>query len=349
MLVETLFWFYPLVWWLGGRLLRERESACDEAVIGAGCSPAAYAEGILKVCRFYLQSPLACAAGVAGADLKRRIEIIMTTHRLRQLGAVGTSLISGAAIVLLLVPVLLGASLALSSRAQAQQQQVSQSVRFTRQLLRQGSYARLDEYMNGIQAAYRNGALSDTNLREEFFAFLQADPALEPNLDAWVAAYPASYAARVARGIHYFDAGVQTRGPQYGEHTTSAQWSGMKFYLAKARQDLQDSLTLDPKPMLSYCILMRVVMQLGEPQTVRTLFASAVELDPQNLIARASYMRMLETRFYGSLDQMNAFLKSSRAAGLSPDQLDLLEKMVDNEREWLRTGNDADKQVAKGY
>ena len=349
MWVETLFWFYPLVWWLGGRLLRERESACDEAVIAGGCSPAGYAEGILKVCRFYLQSPLACAAGVAGADLKGRIEAIMTTRRLRQLGALGTSLLSAAGLALLLVPLLLGATLALTSRAQAQQQEVVQSISHTQQLLRQGSYAQLDERMNDCQTAYRRGALADTSLLQEFYAFTLADPALEPNLDAWVAAYPTSYAARLARGIHYFGAGVQTRGVLLAEHTTGEQLRGMKIYLDKARQDLQDSLTLDPKPMLSYSVVMRVVMQLGDPQTVRTLFESAVALDPQNVVARASYMRSLETRFNGSLDQMVAFLQSSRDAGLSADQLTLLQKMVDNEREWLKGGVDTNRRVALGY
>ena len=33
MLVAALFWFHPLVWWLGGRLVIERERACDEEVI----------------------------------------------------------------------------------------------------------------------------------------------------------------------------------------------------------------------------------------------------------------------------------------------------------------------------
>jgi bla regulator protein blaR1 len=33
MFVETLFWFYPPVWWIGARLIEEREIACDEAVL----------------------------------------------------------------------------------------------------------------------------------------------------------------------------------------------------------------------------------------------------------------------------------------------------------------------------
>jgi uncharacterized protein (TIGR03435 family) len=77
MAVETLFWFHPVVWWIRSRLLEERERACDEAIIQSGTEPQVYAEGILKVCQYYLESPLACASGITGADLKRRIVNIM--------------------------------------------------------------------------------------------------------------------------------------------------------------------------------------------------------------------------------------------------------------------------------
>ena len=57
MLMQALFWFYPLVWWLGRRLMVEREIACDQAVIAAGCDPETYAQGILNVCKLYVESP----------------------------------------------------------------------------------------------------------------------------------------------------------------------------------------------------------------------------------------------------------------------------------------------------
>lgn len=49
MLVQALFWFHPLVWWLGSRLVDERERACDEEVIRLGSEPQAYAERILRI------------------------------------------------------------------------------------------------------------------------------------------------------------------------------------------------------------------------------------------------------------------------------------------------------------
>ena len=79
MLVESLFWFYPLVWWIGARLTAERERACDESVVEEGNDPSSYAEGILKVCRFYA-APTPLASSVLGADLEPRLKHIMAAR-----------------------------------------------------------------------------------------------------------------------------------------------------------------------------------------------------------------------------------------------------------------------------
>lgn len=75
--VEAVFWFHPLVWWMGARLVAEREQACDEAVLEQGADAEDYAAGILAVCRYYACAPRPCVAGAAGADLKQRISAIM--------------------------------------------------------------------------------------------------------------------------------------------------------------------------------------------------------------------------------------------------------------------------------
>jgi bla regulator protein blaR1 len=119
MLVEAIFWFHPLVWWLGARLIEERERACDEAVLELGGERQVYAESILKVCEFCVGSPLACVSGVTGADLKKRIVLIMSEHVARKLDLTRKLLLSAAGLVFLALPVLFGLLNSTQSRAQS--------------------------------------------------------------------------------------------------------------------------------------------------------------------------------------------------------------------------------------
>ena len=76
-LIESLYWFHPAVWWIGGRLVQERERACDQDVLRGGAEPRTYAEGIVNVCRRYVDVGLACVSGVSGSRIKQRVEAIM--------------------------------------------------------------------------------------------------------------------------------------------------------------------------------------------------------------------------------------------------------------------------------
>ena len=108
MLVEALFWFHPLVWWLGGRMLIERERACDETVIQSGSNRRVYAEGILKVCQLYVEPPLPCVSGVSGGTLRERIEEIMTKQIFVRLSVAKRSLLIAAGCVAIAGPFAVG-------------------------------------------------------------------------------------------------------------------------------------------------------------------------------------------------------------------------------------------------
>jgi beta-lactamase regulating signal transducer with metallopeptidase domain len=119
MLVEALFWFHPLIWWLGARLVDERERACDEQVLAGGHLPASYAEGILKVCEHYLESRLPCVAGVSGANLRQRIEVIMKNPMIEKLGRIRKLLIIVMAGATIIAPVAVGVLTSPHARAEA--------------------------------------------------------------------------------------------------------------------------------------------------------------------------------------------------------------------------------------
>jgi bla regulator protein BlaR1 len=119
MIVEALFWFHPLVWWIGARLIEERERACDEAVLTLGSEAADYTAGILGICKSYFESPIACVSGVTGSDLKKRIQLILT-------GRVGSDLnfskkfaLVAAGIAALVMPIVAGITGVSSIRAQS--------------------------------------------------------------------------------------------------------------------------------------------------------------------------------------------------------------------------------------
>jgi beta-lactamase regulating signal transducer with metallopeptidase domain len=109
MVVEAIFWFYPMVWWLGRRLAEERERACDEEVVQLYPRREVYAESILKVCEFCVESPLACVSGVTGADLKKRIVHIMTKQVGRNLNLTRKLLLATVGSIAIAVPVIAGA------------------------------------------------------------------------------------------------------------------------------------------------------------------------------------------------------------------------------------------------
>ncbi|HWF07819.1 MAG TPA: M56 family metallopeptidase [Bryobacteraceae bacterium] len=108
MAVEALFWFHPLVWWLGARIVEERERACDEEVLKTGTEPRVYADGILKVCQFYLESPLRCVAGVTGGGLTNRIEAIMSNRTALKLGIMRRVALATVSLTALTLPVFIG-------------------------------------------------------------------------------------------------------------------------------------------------------------------------------------------------------------------------------------------------
>ena len=108
MVVEAAFWFHPVVWWMERRLVEERELACDEAVVQLGGEPGSYAEGLLKACRFCVESPLVCVSGITGASLNKRIVFLMTKQFARKLGPMTRLLLGLCAVAAVAGPITFG-------------------------------------------------------------------------------------------------------------------------------------------------------------------------------------------------------------------------------------------------
>jgi RND family efflux transporter MFP subunit len=119
MSVEALFWFHPAVWWIGSRLVEEREHACDEAVLSLGNEPRDYAEAILSVCKHYVESPLGCVSGVTGARINQRIQAILMSRVGGKMNWARKTALAIAAFAALGTPIVVGAIIVRPAKAQA--------------------------------------------------------------------------------------------------------------------------------------------------------------------------------------------------------------------------------------
>ena len=79
-LVQCLWWFHPLIWWVNRRIVFERERCCDEEVVaGLAFEPARYARGLLSVLELKRQLRwLAASPGARPFEItQQRLEHIM--------------------------------------------------------------------------------------------------------------------------------------------------------------------------------------------------------------------------------------------------------------------------------
>ena len=85
MIINSLFWFHPVVWWIDRKLLTERERACDDCVMEAVNSSRDYATGLVKVLQYGLGFKIAGVSCAGGSNLNARIRHIVSGHNEKHL------------------------------------------------------------------------------------------------------------------------------------------------------------------------------------------------------------------------------------------------------------------------
>jgi tetratricopeptide (TPR) repeat protein len=198
----------------------------------------------------------------------------------------------------------------------------------TRALLDANRFAELDQRFSAIQQGYKNGSVTDVELRDAFRVFYPTDAALEPEYTAWITQFPKSYVAHLARAIYYKKVGQESRGTDSIANTTDEQVRGMEAAFSKALSDLHASSKLDDEPLLTYLHELDINSYEGDAERNRELLDAALRIDPHEVIAREKYMVTLEPRWGGSLQQMHEFLEESKQAGVSIEHLRSLEGLI---------------------
>ncbi len=198
-------------------------------------------------------------------------------------------------------------------------------------LLNRAQYTALDARLSAAQASYRAGAINDAQLNDAFMTLCDSDARLRANYDAWIAALPRSYVARLARANYLRWQGWDARGDDYANNTSDQQFAAKDRFFAEARKDYEDSLQLESKPILSYAGFVNVGRQGSASR--HDVVEDALKVDPKAFVVRRTYMVLLETRWHGSVAQMQEFAGQSRGF-ITAGQYHVLDAMAIEDHGW---------------
>ncbi len=202
--------------------------------------------------------------------------------------------------------------------------------------LRAGRVAELDARLNGLQTAFeRDERAGDDALQAAFGAFDNLPrnaQETEENLAQWIARYPRSYAARLARGIYRFQRGLDARGEKSAKETPPESFEMMRDWFEKAREDFHASLDLAAKPVVTRTFLIAAAMRSGSKQEIDEHYRSAIAYAPRSMALRTTFMQSLEPRWGGSEQEMMRYAALTRTELTDTRNADRIEAMVPGDR-----------------
>ncbi len=201
-------------------------------------------------------------------------------------------------------------------------------VAHSRRLLEERKFNELEQTFEHYQREYEAGRLDDWTLLNRYHAFYSISPETGTLLSEWIAQQPKSYHARLARGIHYRKVGENRRGVKFVADTPPENLEELHRNLAVARKDLEASLPLTRKPIVSVVHLMNVTMHREGGRANRKWLDEAIRIDPNNFGARRRFMYTLEPRWGGSYPEMWAFLEECRKQKLKDSHLRTYESII---------------------
>jgi tetratricopeptide (TPR) repeat protein len=158
-------------------------------------------------------------------------------------------------------------------------------------LLREGDYAKLEAKLTEFQASFEAGNGSEWDGDDHFEAFETSDLDLEGRLNEWVARFPQSYAAPMARALY-----LNHRASMLGEFLYPNEASNdAARQIALLRQaaiaDLKQALTRNRKLSIAYAAWIEIAYDDDDRGTVERIFAEGIGQVPQSAAIQAAYLR----------------------------------------------------------
>jgi tetratricopeptide (TPR) repeat protein len=182
-----------------------------------------------------------------------------------------------------------------------------------RSLLYHGRFERLDAAFAHYQDAFEKDPRFEYWPIDAGNAFGSAEPALDPQLDAWVAVSPAHFAPYLARGFHRLNVGWAMRGGKYANKTPEENFILMQQHLTKALADFDRALAIRPRLIAAMRGRIQVLNPMGDDAGRAQAIAQATEACPACFQVRVTALMALEPRWGGSYEAMGKLALAAQA------------------------------------
>lgn len=203
--------------------------------------------------------------------------------------------------------------------------------------------AMLEERVQTTRADIRH----EGRVQHAFEAFLQANATIEPALEAWRRARPASDHAMAAIATYRLGRALEARGFGGAAQTENERFDDMREQAIHGLRAADETLRRAPDHFMAHLIRVRL-LRYARPDSATTAHAvsSALAAYPSSYLMRATLLESMEPRWGGSVAQMQAFLDDGRPFHAANPRLAALDGSV-LRVEALRADHDSAFVLAK--
>ncbi len=183
--------------------------------------------------------------------------------------------------------------------------------------------AALQAYFSRYQHQYEADPATERPLIQLYWALMrETDSALAAIYDQWVSALPDSYEARMARAMYRWGQADLIAYPvAYEGVNADRAWQDYRSLMQQAREDVEASLQLTKRPLVSYRVLIALCDAMRDGPCVEQAFREGVAQAPHSLALRRGYIAAI-----AGDDTLHArVVADARAQGMASEHVKVLE------------------------
>jgi tetratricopeptide (TPR) repeat protein len=179
-----------------------------------------------------------------------------------------------------------------------------------RRMLQQDQLEELNAILEEYQNLFEEDPYNEYKVYDAYHAFGITVPSYEEFFKKWINSFPDKYQPYLAIAQYYYAWGWEKRGYKWAEDTPEEQFEGMRFYFSKAEENLKVALTMNPKLLVGYHILIGIYNANGNDIAEDRIIEKASSLFPASFIIRSASLWAKEPRWGGSYVTMEEIAKN---------------------------------------